>query len=279
MQNNKLKEKLLISQFPAVSKTALVPLYCKAIDYQAKRPILKDKFSFDLYQRIEFDWNIVKKSIRSSDPVLMAVRVRKFDEMCRQFLDRSPDGIIVNMGSGLDNRFGRIDNNQCYFVDLDFPEVIAFKKSITQFSTRNAMIGKSVLDFSWIKQISELRMTHHAPVFFIAEGVMIYLDIQEMQELFINIRRIFPQSEIFFDLFSERGKNLAASKTMFKDLNVRIKTGLNSSRLIEDWDVGFRVISEWYFSEDPDAKRGWMRYVWMIPGVEKLQYFVHGKFM
>ncbi len=123
-----MDQKIQISQFPAVSKTALVPICCRAMDYEAKNSILKDKFSHDLYNRIEFDWNLIKKGLRVTDPTLMAVRVRKFDQMCRQFLEQHPNSIIVSLGSGIDNRFARIDNNQCYFVDLDFPEVLEFKK-------------------------------------------------------------------------------------------------------------------------------------------------------
>ncbi|NHI94847.1 MAG: class I SAM-dependent methyltransferase [Candidatus Lokiarchaeota archaeon] len=273
-----MEEKIQISKFPAVSKTGLVPIYCRAIDYQAKNSILKDKFSYDLYNRIEFDWKIVKKITRRTDPILMAIRVRKFDKICRQFLEKYPNGIIVSLGSGVDNRLGRIDNNQCYFVDLDFPEVLEFKKIITPISKRNILIGQSVLDYSWINKIEDFSIKHHAPVFFIAEGLLIYLEISEIQELLKNIRQVFPQAEIFFDMFNERAKKMAESKSMFNDLNVKIKTGLNSGKLMEKWGIGFKVISEWYFSDDPDAKRGWMKLVWIIPGVKKLQYFIHGKF-
>jgi len=273
-----MKGKIQITKFPAVSKTALVPLYCKAIDYQAKESILKDKFSYDLYNRIEFDWNIIKKGIRITDPILMGIRARKFDQMCRQFLEQNPKGIIVSLGSGLDYRFGRIDNGHCYFVDLDLPGILEFRKQIIPISTRNLLIGQSVLDYSWIKQISELSTEYHAPVFFISEGVMIYLEILEIQELLNIIHQTFPQTEIFFDMFSERAKKMATRKSMFKDWNVNIKTGLNSGKLIEEWGTGFKILSEWYFSDDPDAKRGWMKLIWIVPAFKKLQYFIHGKF-
>ncbi|MFX0086135.1 MAG: class I SAM-dependent methyltransferase [Candidatus Hodarchaeota archaeon] len=261
-----------------VSKTALMPLYCKAIDYQAKNSILKDKFSYDLYNRIEFDWSIVKKTVRSFDPILMGIRARKFDQMCRQFIEQHPNGIIVSLGSGIDYRFGRIDNNRCYFVDLDFPEVLDFRKLITPISTRNILIGQSILDYSWIKQILELSIEHRVPVFFIAEGVMIYFEIPEIQELLKNLGQAFPQAEIFFDMFSERAKKIAESRLMFKDENVKIKSALNSGKQIEEWGIGFKLLSEWYLSDDPDARRGWMKFVWVIPAVRKLQYFIHGKF-
>jgi len=273
-----MEGKIQIADFPAVSKTALVPLYCKAIDYQAANSILKDKFSCDLYNRIEFDWNIIKKSLRNTHPLLMAIRVRKFDRMCKQFLEHHPGGIIVSLGSGIDNRFGRIDNNECYFADIDFPKVIEFKKFITPVSERNLMIGQSILDYSWIRQILDLGSEHNAPVFFISEGVMIYLEISEIRELFKNIGEAFPRAEIFFDMFSVRGKKIAAYQSVFQDLEVKIKTGLNSGKLMEEWGIGFKVLSEWYFSDDPDAKRGWMKLIWSIPAMKKLEYFIHGKF-
>ncbi|MFH0760997.1 MAG: class I SAM-dependent methyltransferase [Bacteroidota bacterium] len=273
-----MKEKIQILKFPAVSKTALVTLYCKALDYQAKNSILKDKFSYDLYNRIEFDWDLIKKGLRITDPILMGIRVRKFDQMCLQFLERHPNGIIVSLGSGLDYRFGRINNNQYYFVDIDFPEVLEFKKLITPISTRNLLIGKSVLDYSWIEQVLKFSTENHAPVFFIAEGLMIYLEMREIQELLKGIHEAFPQAEVFFDMFNERAKKTAERKSMFKDWDVEIKTALNSGKRMEEWGIGFKVLSEWYFSDDQDAKRGWMKLIWVIPGVKKWQYFIHGKF-
>ncbi len=273
-----MEQKIKILKFPAISKTALLPLYLKAIDYQAKNPILNDKFSYDLYKRIEFDWNIVKKTVRSFDPILMGIRARKFDQMCKQFVEQYPDGIIVSLGSGIDYRFGRIDNNRCYFVDLDLPEILEFRKFITPTSKRNVLIGKSILDYSWINEILELRMEYHTPVFFIAEGLMVYLEISEIQELLKNIAQAFPRAEVFFDMFSERAKKIAEKKLLFKDLNVKIKSAFNSGKLMEEWKIGFKVLSEWYYSEDPDAKRGWMKFIWVIPAVKKLQFFIHGKF-
>jgi hypothetical protein len=107
---------------------------------------------------------------------------------------------------------------------------------------------------------------------------MIYLEIQEIQELLNKIHQIFPQSEMFFDMFSERATRIAARKSMFEDWNAKIKTGLNSGKVMEQWGTGFKILSEWYFSDDPDAKRGWMKLIWIVPTFKKLQYFIHGKF-
>lgn len=273
-----MKEKIQITKFPAVSITALIPLYLKAIDYQKKDPILNDRFAYDTYNQIEYDWRIIKKSTRKIDPLLMAVRARKFDQICRGFLENHPNGIIVSLGAGLDNRFRRIDNNRCHFVDLDFPEVIEFKQLITPTSTRNIMIGKSILDYSWMKQISELSGEKHAPVFFISEGVIMYFERYEIQELFKHMHQVFPYTELFFDMFSERAQRYASKKKVFQDLRVHIKTGLNYGEVIEEWGVGFKVLSEWFYSNDPDARKGWLKLIWAIPAIKRLQYFIHGTF-
>lgn len=270
--------KIEISNFSGVSNTALLTLYCRAMDYQSKHSILKDNFSFDLYNRIEFDWNLVKRKLRRTDPILIGIRGRKFDQMCRDFLTHNPNGIIIGLGSGLDYRFGRIDNGQCYYVDLDLPDVLEFKKLIIPSSNRNRLIEKSVLDFSWIQEIKKLSTELNAPVFFIAEGLFIYLSLTEIQELFKNLYTSFPKAEIFFDMFNERAKKMSQKKSGFNDWKVDIKSTLDSGKQMEEWGIGFKVLSEWYFPEDPDAKRGWMKLIWKFPIFTKLQYFVHGLF-
>ncbi len=114
-------EKIDVSKFPAVSNTALMTLYCRAKDYTSKKSILHDKLAYDLYTHIETDWKKIGRKIFGHDIICTAVRVRKFDRMCQQFLSASPNGIIISLGSGIDHRFGRIDNGTCTFIDLDFP--------------------------------------------------------------------------------------------------------------------------------------------------------------
>jgi len=80
------QQKIKISNFPAVSNTALMTLYCRAWDYTHRHSILKDRFSYDLYNRIIFDWKTVKKRIYGHDRILTAIRNRKFDRMCSHTL-------------------------------------------------------------------------------------------------------------------------------------------------------------------------------------------------
>ena len=51
-----------------------------------------------------------------------------FDEQVGRFLKSFPDGIVVNMGCGLDTRFPRVDNGKVLWFDLDLPEAIAIRR-------------------------------------------------------------------------------------------------------------------------------------------------------
>jgi O-methyltransferase involved in polyketide biosynthesis len=85
------------------------------------------------------------------------------------------------------------------------------------------LIGKSVLDFSWINQVKNYATSNHQPVFFIAEGLFPYLDIAELSELLKRISEIFPQSEIFFDICGEKTVKMMSRHSGIQDWNVQLK--------------------------------------------------------
>ena len=89
--------------------------------------------------------------------------------MVLDFLTRNPDGIVVNIGCGLDTRFSRIDDGKVEWYDLDFPEVIDVKKHFFQENDRYHFISSSVLEFKWIENLSNKK---NHPFLFIAEGVL-----------------------------------------------------------------------------------------------------------
>ncbi len=85
-----------------------------------------------------------------------------------EFLKSSPDGVVVNIGCGLDSRFSRIDNGRVRFYDLDLPDVIGIKRRFFEETDRYHLIPSSVLDYDWI---APLLQACDVPFLFVAEGV------------------------------------------------------------------------------------------------------------
>ncbi len=69
-----ISDKIKITNFPGVSNTALMTLYCRAMDAREEHPILNDQFAYNLYTKIDCDWIRVKKNLRHHDIVLTVIR-------------------------------------------------------------------------------------------------------------------------------------------------------------------------------------------------------------
>jgi len=107
------------------------------------------------------------------------LRTRKYDEYALNFFEKHLDGVIVNIGCGLDTRFFRVDNSRCRFFDLDLPALIDLKRKLVQETDRYQMIGQPVLDLKWMDAVESLRRL----VIFLVEGVFLYLPDAEVRSL------------------------------------------------------------------------------------------------
>ena len=72
--------------------------------------------------------------------VRIAISAKRYDEYVVEFLKSSPDGVVVNIGCGLDSRFSRIDNGRVRFYDLDLPDVIGIKRRFFEGTDRHRFI-------------------------------------------------------------------------------------------------------------------------------------------
>ena len=114
---------------------------------------LVDKTAVDLVNHIEYDYSRIR--LGAHDQVLILMRVREFDRMARKFLKAHPGAVVVHIGCGLDTRYGRLEDLQVKWYDLDLPEVIALRKQLGLADQgRYHAIGASVFDFGWMDQIS-----------------------------------------------------------------------------------------------------------------------------
>ncbi len=131
----------------------------------------------------------------------LALRGRKYDKMTTNFLSRHPDGMIVSLGSGFDTRYFRMNLNPSQYLELDLPEVVELKKELIGDAMDYRMIGKSVLDYTWIDDITD---TTGKEVLFIMEGLLMYLDEKDVRTLIDRICGSFSQSEMIIELINKK---------------------------------------------------------------------------
>src|SRR5512136_2103968 len=153
-----------------VSQTLLIPLYFRAMESQRPDALIRDPKAVELVGKLDYDFSGVQKM--KNEQVNFLLRMREFDRLAKAFLAEHPDGVIVDLGCGLDTRFERVDNGQVEWYGLDLPEVIELRKDLLEETPRSHFIGCSVLDFSWMNALSD---QVNKAFLFLAEAVLVYL--------------------------------------------------------------------------------------------------------
>jgi O-methyltransferase involved in polyketide biosynthesis len=271
-----------------VAATSFLTLYCHAIETRSDNPILTDPKS------VEITTELSKTLSRPDEPlakalvtgtldrnlvVHIAIRAKKYDDYVRNFLAGFPDGVVVNIGCGLDSRFLRIDNGSVSFYDLDLPEIISIKKDFFKETGRYHLIASSVLDFGWMAQVRQ----HKEPFLFMAEGVFMYLDGNDVRSLVLAIKKTFPGSELVCEVENSFWLRPLPKKMLQYKLqhqfnlgkDAMFRSGIRDSREMEPWQSGIQFLDEWSYFDSDEKKLGWLRLLRHIGWIRKTQWTVH----
>ena len=82
-------------QLGRIQETALVPLYARALETRKKRPLLVDPKAVEIVSSIDWDYRRMAQPRRMAGCVL---RGALFDVWAREFLQRHPDGTVIEIG-------------------------------------------------------------------------------------------------------------------------------------------------------------------------------------
>ncbi len=146
----------------AVQETLFVPLAARARETQRKRPVLRDPKAVEMARSIDYD--TVKYGSGGGGSVSV-LRTAIIDFWVRGFLARHPAGTVVEIGTGLNTRFERVDNGQVHWFDLDLPDTIGLRRKFFADTERRRMVAASVLDGDWLPIVAQSQ----GPYFFVAE--------------------------------------------------------------------------------------------------------------
>lgn len=255
-----------IRNLNAVSQTLLIPLYYRAMESRRPDALVRDPKAVELVSRLDYDFAGVQEL--KGEQVNFLLRMREFDRQARAFLAEHPNGVIVDLGCGLDTRFERLDNGQVEWYGLDLPEVIDLRKELLQETPRSHLIGRSLLDLSWMDALSSQAGKH---VLFLAEGVLVYLEEADVKRLVQELARRFPGAELVCEAYSPvvvrlhpRPKVVAPPRWALKD-----------DRDVEAWAPGIRLLSQWNYFETPEPRLGAVQVMRHIPFIARMVRIVH----
>ena len=242
----------------AVQETLFIPLAARARETQRKHPVLRDPKAVELVQSIDYD---AGKYSRGAGGLVTVLRTAIIDFWVRSFLAAHPAATVVEIGTGLNTRFERVDNGQVHWFDLDLPDVIELRRTFFADTDRRRTVAASVLAEEWLPAVAQSRR----PYFFVADGVLAYLPEEEVMAALARIAGEFPGALIALDTYPrqilDRQHRLAARK----GIAARWAWACDDPRTLERF--GLEVVESASFTRPPRAMRSELpaRYRYLMP--------------
>jgi len=271
-----------------IALTSFLTFYCHVIDAQSEDPILNDASSIGIASVLdtmlagsddELARILLARKVKPSLVTHIAMRARRYDDYVRDFLVRFPGGVVVNIGCGMDSRFERIDNGTVQYYDLDLPGIMAVRKRFFEENGRYHTVTSSVMDFSWMDTIS----CHPGPFLFLAEGVFMYLYLEDVRTLVMKLRERFPGSELVCEVVNskwvsgpfKRLLDYKLRKQLHLGKDVTFHSGLSHTREMEDWGENIRFLDDWSYLDSYEKRLGWLKVFRHVKFLRYTQWTVH----
>jgi methyltransferase (TIGR00027 family) len=287
------RSELLEVKITDISSTMLLTLYCRAMESLSPDPVINDpeavRITTALNSLLAHSSDRMYKDLGEGKlnrklMLFISLRAKRFDDYTRAFLLSNPGGTIINLGCGLDTRFWRIANGKVRFYDLDLPEVIELKKKLCRETERYHMIASSVLDYDWL---SLLKNKVTGPVLFLAEGLFMYLEKNDVKELVLKLQSGFPGSELVCEVVNESVAHGWLKGLMDMRMHgqlhvgggVTFLSGIRNGKEMESWSSGIRLMDEWSYFDSTEKKLGPVRFFGRIPWMRRVQWTAHYKLM
>ena len=199
-----------MSKLGVLEDTLFVPMlgriyaseYCPQILYDPKALELKKKLPSDL----------LGKGGQSQYTLLAsAARSANVDQFIRTFLERRPDGVVVQLGYGLETTYSRCDNGHTRWYALDMPHVVEYRRALLSEPERETYLAGDAFAEDWIRQIRA--DVPDAPILVTAGGLFHYFEENKVVGL-LRMLTGFGEIEIVFDTVSKSGMAMMRKKYM-----------------------------------------------------------------
>jgi O-methyltransferase involved in polyketide biosynthesis len=232
-----------------VQETLLIPLYGRAVENRKEEPALRDPRAEEIVASIDYDFTRFDNLPSLLGTIL---RTALFDLWITDFLTEHPTGTVVEIGTGLNTRYERVDNGRARWFELDLPDVIELRRRFFTDTPRRTTIAASVTDSAWADAVASRADGRY---FFAAEAVLPFLPENDVRHVVDLIADTFPGSLLALDtagpaIVSTQDQHDALSK-----VEARMQWVCADPAEITTWRPGTRLLTTCSLTDLPSALR------------------------
>ena len=193
-----------------VEDTLFVPMLGRIYASEHCPQILYDKKALELKNKLPSD--LIEQNKQNQYTLLAsASRSANMDRFIRSFLERRPNGVIVQLGCGLETTYYRCDNRRTHWYAVDLPHVIEYRRDLLPELERETYLAGDAFSEDWIRQVRT--EFPDAPILVTAGGLFHYFEENKV----ISLLRMIGQSgnmEVVFDTVNKKGMAMMQKKYM-----------------------------------------------------------------
>lgn len=231
-----MKEKIRLSGVP---ETMLQTVYARAKESRG-RGAIHDAKAEEIIEKLDYDFSLADKDTAMHSGVI--ARTIVLDRMTKEWLASHPGAVVVNIACGLDTRCYRM-SGYAHWYNLDLPETMAVREKLLPESGTISQIAMSAME-DWGSKISE----QNVPVLIVIEGLTMYLNAKDVQQIFAVISSRFSQATIFVETMNPMIVKRFKEKSI-EGSHAKFTWGIKNGKALAELLPGFRFMEEHSLTE------------------------------
>jgi O-methyltransferase involved in polyketide biosynthesis len=232
-------------ELKGVPETSLVTLYTRQQDFLAPQPLLNDKWAEHVVSQLDYDFSRVSASPITSKT--MVLRARQLDRWTADFLAAHESATVLHVACGLDSRAHRVEwGAGVRWIDIDLPDVVELRQKLIPSPEGDyTLVGGSILDDAVLSSIPNDR-----PTVVVMEGLTMYLQPSEGEDLIRKLCERFPSGDLMFDstgwiiLAMIKWVGWLMPATWVKNTGVQFTWSIDDPKALEKLHDGLKLVEE-----------------------------------
>ena len=231
-----MREKIKLSGVP---ETMLQTVYARAKE-SSGRGAIHDAKAEEIIEKLDYDFSLADKDTAMHSGVI--ARTIVLDRMTKEWLASHPGAVVVNIACGLDTRCYRMSGN-AHWYNLDLPETMAVREKLLPESGTISQIAMSAME-DWGSEISE----QNVQALIVIEGLTMYLNAKDVQQIFAVISSRFSQATIFVETMNPMIVKRFKEKSI-EGSHAKFTWGIKNGKALAELLPGFRFMEEHSLTE------------------------------
>ncbi|MET9832118.1 class I SAM-dependent methyltransferase [Streptomyces sp. NPDC006385] len=229
-------------QLGEIQETLLIPLYGRAVQTRKRNGLIHDPKAVEMVDSLDYDFS---RFDGARSLIGATLRTLQFDAWVADFLRHHPGATVVEIGTGLNTRFERLDNGTVHWFDLDLPDVITLRRTFFQDTDRRRTLAASVTDPTWTEAVR----ASPGPHFLVAEAVLIYLDQDQVRTVFDLVGDELSGAELALETANGHVIDRQDSHDVLAKMAARMRWRCDDPREVETWRPDVRLAESRTFAD------------------------------